>query len=234
MFVPVKDINVYHEIIGCGRPILMIHGWGPDHRLMKGCMEPIFDRMRPSWKRIYFDLPGMGQTKVANWLRSTDHMLEVVLGFVDKIIPGQHFLVAGKSYGGYLARGLMRERSSFIDGLLLICPLAFPETQQQNSPKLRVLERDKSLLESLSLEDRQQFEAINVRQNRHVWKHFRNDIQVGLKIADHDFLSERLENNRAFSMNIGNYSAVLEAFPQGQVLLKCLSESIDHGFAMLS
>ena len=36
----VKDVNIYYEIQGSGTPLVMIHGWGPDHRLMKGCMEP--------------------------------------------------------------------------------------------------------------------------------------------------------------------------------------------------
>lgn len=33
-----------------------------DHRLMSGCMEPIFTK-REGWRRIYIDLPGMGVTK---------------------------------------------------------------------------------------------------------------------------------------------------------------------------
>ncbi len=38
----VKDVPIYYEIHGSGTPIVMIHGWSVDHRLMKGCMEPIF------------------------------------------------------------------------------------------------------------------------------------------------------------------------------------------------
>ncbi len=40
----------------------MIHGMIPDHQVMKGCMESIFQK-RNGWKRIYFDLLGMGKTK---------------------------------------------------------------------------------------------------------------------------------------------------------------------------
>jgi pimeloyl-ACP methyl ester carboxylesterase len=116
--ISVKGIDIYSEILGTGVPILMIHGWGPDHRLMKGCMEPIFQQINGHWKRIYFDLPGMGMTRAPTWFRSTDHMLETILGLVDKVIPNQRFLLAGESYGGYLARGLMKERSSQIDGLM--------------------------------------------------------------------------------------------------------------------
>ncbi|MGF7050645.1 pimeloyl-ACP methyl ester carboxylesterase [Paenibacillus sp. DS2015] len=34
----VRDVNIYYEDYGEGTPIVMIHGWGPDHRLMKGYM----------------------------------------------------------------------------------------------------------------------------------------------------------------------------------------------------
>jgi hypothetical protein len=29
-------INIYYEIIGTGLPAIMLHGWGPDHRSLKG------------------------------------------------------------------------------------------------------------------------------------------------------------------------------------------------------
>ena len=58
MFCDLGKARVYYESYGEGVPVLMIHGFYPDHRLMKGCMEPIFSS-RPGWRRIYFDLPGM-------------------------------------------------------------------------------------------------------------------------------------------------------------------------------
>ena len=62
VFCDLGNMRVYYETYGEGVPILMIHGFCPDHRLMQGCMEPIFVG-RPGWKRIYFDLPGMGRTR---------------------------------------------------------------------------------------------------------------------------------------------------------------------------
>jgi pimeloyl-ACP methyl ester carboxylesterase len=62
MIYNVKDIPIYYEIRGSGTPILMIHGWSPDHRLMSGCMEPVFQGKDTQWQCIYFDLPGMGLT----------------------------------------------------------------------------------------------------------------------------------------------------------------------------
>ncbi len=216
MTVAVKGIDIYAETHGSGTPILMIHGWGPDHRLMKGCMEPVFRGADDGWERIYFDLPAMGKTKVPPWFRSTDHMLETVIGFMDKVIPERRFLVAGESYGGYLARGLMKALSSRIDGLLLICPIAFPETQAENAPPLQVLEEDRALLESLSPEDRRQFESIHVRRNERVWRRFRDDILPGLKLADQGFLSAHLNRNKLFSDPIDRID---KPYPQPSLIL---------------
>jgi len=198
----VRDVTIYYEIHGSGIPVLMIHGWSPDHRLMKGCMEPIFQSMDTPWQRIYFDLPGMGKTKGQPWITGTDQMLDLILEFIDGIIPNQHFVVAGESYGGYLARGIIKERASRVDGLLLICPIAIHETQRANSPALQVLEKDEALLNSLSEEDRRYFEGITVLQNKRVWERFKEEILPGLKIADNSFLEKSLAQHVPYSVNV--------------------------------
>lgn len=198
----VRDVNIYYEIHGSGIPVLMIHGWSPDHRLMKGCMEPIFQSLDTAWQRIYFDLPGMGKTQGQPWITGTDQMLALILEFIDSIIPNQHFLVAGESYGGYLARGVIKERRSLVDGLLLICPVAIQETQRANSPALQVLEKDEAFLNSLSEDDRRYFEGINVIQNQRVWERFKEDILPGLKIANYSFLENSLGQHVPYSSNV--------------------------------
>lgn len=198
----VRDVNIYYEIHGSGIPILMIHGWSPDHRLMKGCMEPIFHSMDTAWQRIYFDLPGMGKTKGQSWITGTDQMLDLILEFIDAIIPNQHFVVAGESYGGYLARGVIKKRASLVDGLLLICPIAAHETQRAHAPALQVLERDEALLDSLSEEERRYFTGISVLQNKRVWERFKEEILPGLKIADYAFLEKTLGQHAAYSFNV--------------------------------
>jgi pimeloyl-ACP methyl ester carboxylesterase len=200
----VKGVTLYYETIGSGKPVFMIHGWGPDHRLMKGCMEPVFQSLKEPWKRIYFDLPGMGKTKGKPWITGSDQMLEIMLAFIDGIIPGERFLLAGESYGGYLARGLLKKRQAMIDGMLLICPLTAPYVvtsqgvDKGDVPPLRVLERDPALLQSLSESDRKQFEPIHVLQNARVWARFRDEILPGLRMMDSDFLDNSLGNNVPF------------------------------------
>jgi pimeloyl-ACP methyl ester carboxylesterase len=47
-------------------------------------------------------------------------MNRFVLALIDEIIPHESFLIVGESYGGYLARAVIRERPAAVEGMLLI------------------------------------------------------------------------------------------------------------------
>jgi pimeloyl-ACP methyl ester carboxylesterase len=198
----VRDLPIFYEVHGEGTPIVMIHGWSPDHRLMKGCMEPLFASLGAPWKRIYFDLPGMGKTPGRPWITGTDVVLGLILELIDGIIPDQNYLLAGESYGGYLARGIIRDRAAQVDGLLLICPSADQENHQANAPAFRVLEKDDTVLASLTPEERRYFEGIGVVQNQRVWARFRDEILPGLKVADYAFFDQSLRQNVSFATDV--------------------------------
>ncbi len=102
----IQNISINYEIIGDGKPIIMLHGYSIDHRLMTGCMEPILS-VKDNYKRIYIDLPGMGKSESAEWITNSDVMLEIVIDLIERIIPNENFLLAGESYGGYLSRGII-------------------------------------------------------------------------------------------------------------------------------
>ena len=44
---------------GSGRPLLVLHGGGLDHRHMVDAIEPVFEE-NSGWERFYIDLPGHG------------------------------------------------------------------------------------------------------------------------------------------------------------------------------
>jgi len=197
-----KNIKIYHEIHGQGKPILMIHGFMPDHRLMKGCMEPIF-QTRDNYRRIYFDLPGMGRTSGPKWLKNSDQMLGVVIEFIDKVIPNENFIIASESYGCYLARGVISRRSELIDGVLFICPLIIPQPEKRELPSgYKILRKDAKTLSRLSKSDAEEFEENIVIQSPEIWERYRDEIFSGLKIADEDFLEKLFETGYAFSFEV--------------------------------
>ena len=202
MFCEIKGIRIHYEVIGEGTPVVMLHGWGPDLRLMKGCMEPVFSGGHSGYMRIYPDLPGMGQSGKGDFITGSDAMLDVILEFIDTVIPGKSFLLAGESYGGYLARGVIHKMRERVLGLLLICPLVDPLTQRETSPPHIVLERDERMFASLSPEDREFFDGPDTVQTERVWNAYKDDVLPGLKTADFDFLSSRLGKSVPFSFEV--------------------------------
>jgi len=196
-----KNLDIHYEACGTGRPLICLHGFSPDHRLMTGCLEPIFKR-RSGWQRIYPDLPGMGQTPGPAWLTHSDQMLEMVLEFIDQVIPGRRFALAGESYGGYLARGIVARRPDLVDGLLLICPLMFANQADRMLPPQSVLVTDPMLLSSLEPADREAFVAVAVVQTQPVWERSRDEVMSGIQIADKEFLSRLQMHGYAFSFDV--------------------------------
>ncbi len=199
----IKGTEVYYESFGRGTPILMIHGIYPDHRLLKGCMEPLFKgKEKDKWLRLYPDLPGMGKTKGSTQIKNSDHMLETLLQFTDKMIPNQKFLVVGESYGGYLTRGMLHHRQDQIDGICLICPLIIPNQARRKLPPPITLVNDSKLLEKLTVEEQLAFEPIAVVQNQRTWERFNEEIYAGLKLADEWFLCNLQQTGYAFSFDV--------------------------------
>ena len=92
----VRDLNNYYEEIDSGRPVLILHGGGGDHRYLLHHLEPMF-KNRDGWRRLYPDLHGHGKSRSADWITSQDHMLDVALEFMDAIAPGERFVVMGYS-----------------------------------------------------------------------------------------------------------------------------------------
>jgi len=195
-----ENITIYYEIIGEGYPVLMLHGWTIDHRLMKGCMEPIFET-RPNYKRIYFDLPGMGKTKGEDWIEGTDDFLKIIIEFVEKIIPNEHFIIAGGSYGGYLARGLIKKKQKLIDGVLFLVPAILPDEKQRDLPEPVVLVKDENIVSKLSPLEREGWEAVATVINQKVWERGKEEAMSGVTIADMPFL-EKVRENYGFSFDV--------------------------------
>jgi pimeloyl-ACP methyl ester carboxylesterase len=107
---------------GTGRPVLILHGARVDHREAQACFEPAFDGVA-GLRRIYPDLPGMGQTIASESLRSADDVLDTLLEFADEVTGRTPYLLVGHSAGAYYAQAMAARRPAQVAGLALICPL---------------------------------------------------------------------------------------------------------------
>ncbi|RLQ92326.1 alpha/beta fold hydrolase [Falsibacillus albus] len=199
-FCKVDNANIYYEDYGSGTPIVMIHGFTPDHRLMKGCMEPVFQEF-DGYRRLYIDLPGMGRTKDYEQIRNTDGMLKAVIQFINAMLPNQPFLIAGESYGGYLTRGVIAKMPDRILGAAFICPMVIPNHIDRTLPKQAHLHVDPEFVATLTKEEAEEFGSMHVVMDEYNWKRFNEEIIAGMKLADGEFL-EKLSRNYGFSFDI--------------------------------
>jgi len=203
-FCKVSKANIYYEIIGSGTPIVMLHGYSPDHQLMKGCMEPVFAE-REGWKRIYIDLPGMGKTTDYETIHNSDEMLEAVVELIHTIIPNERYLLVGESYGGYLVRGIMREYHEQILGATFICPLIIPDKQARTVPPQSIVSADKAFLSTLTKQELEDFSSHLVVLDEYNCHRYTNEVLAGQKNADVEFL-EKIQKSYSFSFPVDEIS----------------------------
>jgi len=217
-----KDIIVHYELFGGGRPIIMLHGWSVDHRHMVSDMEPLF-RQRDGWKRIYLDLPGHGRTPGKDWITNQDKILDVVLDFIDNLIPGQRFVVAGASAGAYLARGVVHHRSASIDGLLQIAPMIIADNAKRHVPSDVTLVADPALVSELA-PDEAEFFQMAVVQSRKVVDYIRANLLSASEIGDQAFQAKiQHPENYAFSFDV---DALPKRFPAPTLIVTGRQDSI--------
>jgi pimeloyl-ACP methyl ester carboxylesterase len=122
MEIRVGQVVVHYVEHGAGRPVLVLHGAGVDHREAEACFEPVFDGVA-GLRRIYPDLPGMGRTLAPETLRSADDVLDTLLSFADEVTGGTAHLLVGHSAGAYYAQAIAARRPAQVAGLALVCPL---------------------------------------------------------------------------------------------------------------
>jgi pimeloyl-ACP methyl ester carboxylesterase len=122
MEIRVGQVLVHYVEHGTGRPVLVLHGAGVDHREAEACFEPVFAGVA-GLRRLYLDLPGMGRTRAPETLRSADDVLDTLLSFADAVSDGSPHLLVGHSAGGYYAEAMAERRPAQVAGLALVCPL---------------------------------------------------------------------------------------------------------------
>lgn len=137
MEIPAGQAVFHYVEHGTGRPVLVLHGSGVDHREAEACFEPALDGTA-GLRRIYPDLPGMGRTRAPGTLRSADDVLDTLLAFADEVAHGAPYLLIGHSAGAYYAQAMAARRPAEVAGLALVCPLV---PGLRDVPEHRVVER---------------------------------------------------------------------------------------------
>lgn len=189
-----------YKVFGEGIPVLLLHGFFLDKRVMVNGYEPLFEKIG-GYKRYYLDLPAMGESEPLD-IETTDDIYQCVKGFVLNVI-GEEFVLIGFSYGGYLSLKLAVEIPDMIKGLSLLCPMVNPDFATRILPELRRVEYDKDYFDNLIGQDenKEDYFEMSVVSNEYTYKRFLTDMIPGLDVARYDILEGLQKNHYGFSVN---------------------------------
>lgn len=191
MICKINNIDIYYEERGTGIPILCIHGYFMDHKLLAGCMEPIFQVKKvDGFKRVYIDLPGMGRSSSSSSIKNADDMLEILVKFIDVVIKDKDFLVMSNSYGGYLTQGLTYLLGDRVKGMFLLCPVAVPDYNNRRLPLVTKSKQKEAIEIGGQKEAYDDFAKMAMVINNDTWKRYKEEILPGMRLADSTFLNK--------------------------------------------
>jgi len=200
-FITSDGSRIAYETKGSGTPVLFIHGWSVEYHLWHNKIEAIRGSWKRKYRRIYFDLPGMGKSVGAKSIKNSDDMLRNIEEFLEFMIGNKPYILAGESYGGYLARGLLARQAARIDGLFLLCSIIVPGDRKGKVPERVVIESDQKFLATLPERDRAEFAYLSVIQNKKMHKDYKKDIRLERLPENAGFLEGQLDGAFAVDPN---------------------------------
>ena len=144
-----KKPFIYSYVIGEGIPLFIFHGLFHDSEIMMHQLEQSQIDL-DGFKRIYIDLPGMGNTRSSVCDANTDAIIDVLSPFIKELIEDQKFVVCGYSYGTYIAKGMAKKFRSQISAEIEICPVIETDVKKRTFPHIMHQTIDNSVFNKLN------------------------------------------------------------------------------------
>ena len=165
-----------------GTPVLLIHGFTVDHRLLLP-LDGAFARSSESWRRHYIDLPGFGASAAGPEIDGADALARAVEDYVDAQFGDAPFAVVGSSLGGALARHVACSMPDRMLGVCLLVPSVVPLATRDRPAPIR-FDEDRTLLSELPDADRAAYEEMAVDLTRDNWERYREAALPGIRAYD--------------------------------------------------
>ncbi|MFF0431465.1 alpha/beta fold hydrolase [Streptomyces sp. NPDC004327] len=185
-----NDSAIRHVEFGAGTPIVLIHGYTLDHRVLLP-LEPAFAD-RPGWRRLYPDLPGHGTSPRLPGRTSATALADALFAWLDAELGGRPFAVVGQSFGGQLARAVTARYGEQVLGSALLVPVVRwgADRTLPEAPGVTAAEDGDELLGGLPAEDRVLFGAVMARHTRRSLDLFERYVLPGWRAHDRTAAAE--------------------------------------------
>lgn len=124
MRTSIKGLEINYEVIGEGKPLLILHGWGSNNGKWQKVGELLAEK---GIKVIIPDLPGFGDSQRPSMAWELDDYCEFITEFI-KLLNLEKFYILGHSFGGALAVKCSLKFPEKIDRLFLVGAACFRRT----------------------------------------------------------------------------------------------------------
>ncbi|MFD5599315.1 alpha/beta fold hydrolase [Leucobacter sp. NPDC058333] len=180
------------EVRGQGVPLIAIHGFGVDHRIMLP-LEEMLDGMPETgeWQRVYLDLP-WAQGATDNGAPNPRAVADFVVDEVRHIAGDGPFAIIGNSFGAMIARHVAHALSEQCIGLATFAGVFVLDHAERTLPHREIMLRDERVLE-LAGDGREDFAAMAVLQTAAALRAFEEFVLPGLRGANQEVLDRLSE-----------------------------------------
>lgn len=169
---------------GAGTPIILIHGFGVDHRILLP-LDSVFETAG-GWRRLYLDLPATEGTPIGE-VAGAEDIVSVVADEIRTQVGEEPFAILGSSFGGMIARRLAHDFRSQVLGLATMAAVFVAEHGKRQVPARTVLSEDPELLDRLG-KDAAPYAEMAVVQSADNAQAFINHVFPGRQSVDEEGL----------------------------------------------
>jgi pimeloyl-ACP methyl ester carboxylesterase len=134
-----KSNIIHYQIVGNGKPLILIHGYFTDSRIWKNLVS----LLESDFQLILVDLPGHGKSNTIQNINSMDFLAEIIYKLC-LLLGVKYVRIAGHSMGGYVALAFADKYPEMLEGLFLINSHPFAD----NMAKTLARNREADIIES--------------------------------------------------------------------------------------
>lgn len=169
---------------GQGTPLVLVHGFAVDHRILLPLEDVLADR---PFRRVYVDLPWAEGAEDTGAV-TPGQVADAVLEEVREVTAGGRFAILGSSFGAMVARHVAHELRAQCAGLATLAGVFEMDHAQRRLPGRRVVRPDDEVV--AAAEDvREEFTELAVLQTPAAFRAFRRHVVPGMRGADQAVLA---------------------------------------------
>jgi pimeloyl-ACP methyl ester carboxylesterase len=136
-FITCQSSKIFYRIIGNGKPVVLLHGFGEDGSIWQNQIE----FLKNHFQLIVPDLPGSGQSAViSNQLAVGIEAYAEAVRLILLEEKMDNCVIIGHSMGGYITLALAEKYPHLVKAFGLLHSSAFADSEEKKATRLKAIE----------------------------------------------------------------------------------------------